>query len=264
MRLFVGLQTGVHTMASALYDANGAMLWMDEKEGPYPRSAAVAELAGSGQPTIVVDNHGKHLLYSIDGKSRLIAHGWNSTVPGRSDGTKYALPIVGPFGTNGDICIVMSPGLDALETLNLAGERMAKRAFGSAYEFDWCGSALGKIRRDGEWDIVMVTQEGILHCVDVHTCQTRWTLDLGTKATSPINVVSGDLDGDGRDNFLVGLPNGDLLALDEHNGAGLILWKVSLDAGVREAILADVDGDGLLEIIVETEDGRVRVLKGSD
>ncbi|MEI8045479.1 MAG: hypothetical protein WCL11_28985, partial [Verrucomicrobiota bacterium] len=65
------------------------------------------------------------------------------------------------------------------------------------------------------------------------------------------------------DNFLVGLPNGDLLALDEQNGAGVVLWKVSFDAGVREAILADVDGDGRLEIIVETDDGRVRVLKGS-
>jgi len=90
----------------------------------------------------------------------------------------------------------------------------------------------------------------------------RWTLDLGAKATSPINVVSGDLDGDGRDNFLVGLPNGDLVAVDERNGAGVVSWKTSFDAGVREAILADVDGDGLVEIIVETEDGRIRVLKG--
>ena len=156
----------------------------------------------------------------------------------------------------------MSPGLDALETLNAAGERMARRAFASAYEFDWCGSAVGKIRGSGEWDIAIVSREGVLHCADVSTCQMRWTLDLGAKATSPINVVSGDLDGEGRDNFLVGLPNGDLVAVDERNGAGVVSWKTSFDAGVREAILADVDGDGLVEIIVETEDGRIRVLKG--
>jgi hypothetical protein len=263
MLLFVGLQTGVHTMASALYDAEGTQLWMDVKEGPYPRSATVAELPAQAQPTIVVDNHGKHLLYGLDGKSRVIAHGWNTTIPGRSDGAKYALPIIGPFGRNAETRIVMSPGLDALETLSLTGERLARRPFASSYEFDWCGSAVGRIRRTGEWDIAMVTQQGILHCADVLTCQTRWTLDLGTKATSPINVVSGDLDGDGQDNFLVGLPNGDLLAVDEQNGKGVVVWKVSFEAGVREAILADVDGDGLLEIIVETEDGRVRVLKGS-
>lgn len=262
MHLFVGLQTGVHTLASALYDADGTLLWLDAKEGPYPRSAAVAESPGQGPPILVVDNHGKHLLYDLAGKSRVIAHGWNVTVPGRGDGTKYALPIIGPFGSNGEARIVMSPGLDAIETLSLAGERLARRAFASPYEFDWCGSAVGKLRGNGEWDIAIVTQEGILHCADTCTCQTRWTLDLGAKATSAINVASGDLDGDGRDNFLVGLPNGDLLALDEQNGAGVVLWKVSFDAGVREAILADVDGDGRLEIIVETDDGRVRVLKG--
>jgi hypothetical protein len=67
---------------------------------------------------------------------------------------------------------------------------------------------------------------------------------------------------DGRDNFLVGLPNGELVAVDERNGAGVVLWKVAFDAGARETILADVDGDGLLEIVVETVDGRIRVLKG--
>ena len=210
-----------------------------------------------------MDNHGKDLLYGLDGKSRLIAQGWFTTVPGRGDGTKYALPIIGPFGPNGEMRIVMSPGPGCARDARPGGERLARRAFASAYEFDWCGSAVGRIRRSGEWDIGMVTQEGIFHCVDVNTCQTRWTLDLGAKATSPINVVSGDLDGDGRDNFLVGLPNGELVALDEQDGAGVILWKVGLDAGVRDVILADVDGDGMLEIIVSTEDGRVRILKGS-
>src|SRR5581483_12222934 len=102
----------------------------------------------------------------------------------------------------------------------------------------------------------MVNGQGVFHCEDVNTCRTRWTLDLGTKATFPINVVSGDIDGDGRDNFLVGLPNGELLALDEQNGQPVVLWKVRFASGVKEAILADLDGDGLAEIIVETEDGQ--------
>ena len=53
------------------------------------------------------------------------------------------------------------------------------------------------------------------------------------------------------------------MALDERNGTGVVLWKLSLDAGIREAILADVDGDGFAEVVVETEDGYVRILKGS-
>jgi hypothetical protein len=262
MRLFVGLQIGVHTMACALYGEQGERLWLTDQEGPYPRTAAVAELTGENNYTILVDNHGKHLFYDEKGQSRLIAHGWNNTIPGRADGGKYVVPIVGAFGPKGETRILMSSGLQALELLDAQGTRLAKRDFASAYEFEWCGSAVAQLRGNGKWDIGMTNQDGIFHCVDVDTCQTRWTLDLGTKANRPINAVSGDLDGDGRDNFLLALPNGELLALEERDGKGVILWKMEFDSGLREAILADVDGDGLAEVIVDCEDGSIRILKG--
>src|SRR5262249_61889059 len=103
---------------------------------------------------------------------------------------------------------------------------------------------------------------GIFDCIDASSRRTRWTFPTGWRATLPVNVVSADLDGDGRDNFLMGLPNGDLIALDERNGAPVLLWKLTFEAGVREAIVADLDGDGLAEIAVELEDGTIRVLKG--
>ena len=260
MRLFVGLQTGVHTMASALYGEDGKPLWIEEKEGPYPRTAAAAALS-AGSYTLLVDNHGKELFYGLDGKSRLIAHGWNNTVPGRADGAKYAVPIAGPFGPHGETRIVMAPGLQTLELLDASGARLAKRDYASAYEFEWCGSAVAQTRGAGRWDVGIVNQEGVFHCCDVNTCQTRWTFDLGTRATQPFNVVSADLDGDGRDEFLIGTPKGDLYALDE-DGGGHVLWKLTFEYGIREAIVADVDGDGMAEIIVELEDGSIHILKG--
>jgi hypothetical protein len=262
MLLYVGLQTGVHTLACALYDAHGAMLWLDEKEGPYPRTAAVADLQGRSEYTILVDNHGKHLFYDLSGKSRLIAHGWHNTVPGRDNGAKYAVPIVGPFASGGKTRILMTSGLQSLEVLDAEGRRLAKRDFASVSEFEWSGAAVGKVRPDGQWDLAMVNQEGVFHCIDVNTGQTRWTFPTGNRATLPINAVSADIDGDGRDNFLIGLPNGDLIALGERNGAPVVLWIKRFDYGVRDTIVADVDGDGLLEIIVEMEDGSVRILKG--
>jgi outer membrane protein assembly factor BamB len=261
MRLFVGLQTGVHTLASALYAADGKPLWIEDKEGPYPRTAAAANLTG-GTYSLLVDNHGKHLFYDLSGKSRLIAHGWNNTVPGRSDGAKYAVPIVGPFGPHGETRIIMSPGLQTLEVLDAQGARLAKRDYASAYEFEWCGSAVGQLRGAGRWDVGIANQEGILHCVDALTCQTRWTFDLGSRATMPFNIVSADLAGDGRDEFLIGTPQGDLYALQEQGSAGHVLWKMTFEYGIREAIVGDVDGDGLAEIVVELEDGSIHILKG--
>jgi hypothetical protein len=59
---------------------------------------------------------------------------------------------------------------------------------------------------------------------------------------------------------MVGLPNGELIALDEKNGRSVVLWKKNFPAPIKEAILADVDGDGWAEIIVQTDDGLIRVL----
>jgi hypothetical protein len=155
----------------------------------------------------------------------------------------------------------MSGGLDALETLDAEGHRLAKQPFDSCYVFQWSGAAVAKIRGTGDWDVAMVNGEGILHCSDVNTCRLRWKLDLGCKATSPINVSAGDIDGDGRDNLLVSLPNGELLAVDEKQEKSCIMWKKTFDAGVNDAFMADVDEDGTGEIVVELADGSVKVLK---
>ncbi len=263
MKLFVGLRPGVHAIACAMYDATGKQIWYDKQNGPYPRIAATADLNGDGNEELVVDNHGRDSIYDSRGNARTVAVGWGAEVPGRADGAKYAVPIIGPFGPDGALRIIMSGGLDALETLDASGNRVGRCAFASAYEFQWCGAAVAKIRGTGDWDVGTANVDGTFYCSDVNTCQTRWKLYLGTRAATAFNISSGDVDGDGRDNFLVGLPNGDLLALDEKNGRGFVLWKKTFDAGVREAVMADVDGDGKAELIVDLDDGRVKVLKGS-
>ncbi|MCC6730994.1 MAG: VCBS repeat-containing protein [Chthonomonadales bacterium] len=260
MRLFVGLQTGVHTLASAVYDALGARVWYDAKEGPYPRGPAI--FAGpDGRTTLVMDNHGKVMLYDERGGKRVVAHGWYDDVPGRGNGAKYALPIVGPFGPGGATRIVMSPGLERLEVLDADGARVAMSAYGSIYEREFCASSVGQIRGTGVWDVGMASHDGVFYSADAATARTRWSLDLGVRSEAPTHIVTLDVDGDGRDDYLVGLPNGDLVALTERAGKGVVLWRTRLDAGIRDVIAADLDGDGKAEIIVDTDDYVVRVMK---
>lgn len=261
MRLFVGMTPGRHPWAGALFQADGTQLWLDPANGPYPRMAAVGELTGDERPEVVVDYMGREMFYDALGHGRLVGHGWNDTIPGRGDGAKYSLPIIGPFGPGGETRVLMSPGLDALELLGPAGERLAMQKYASTYMFQWCSAAVGHARDAQHWDVGMIDTEGVFHCADVGTCVTRWRLDLGAKGLLAANVAAGDLDGDGRDDFLVGLPDGRLVAVTERAGRGQVLWTYRFGAAVREAIMADADGDGRAEIVAELDNGFVKVLE---
>jgi hypothetical protein len=105
-----------------------------------------------------------------------------------------------------------------------------------------------------------LTEAGVLQCVEAATGRVRWTLDLGSAADETY-VVSGDLDGDGRDEFLAGLPDGRLVAAGEKRGRGVVEWELELDAAIGPLAVADADGDGRAEIVLSTADGAVRVLK---
>ena len=52
----------------------------------------------------------------------------------------------------------------------------------------------------------------------------------------------------------------EIIAVD-HDASDHILWRAHLSAQPDSPILADVDGDGLAEIIVCTSDGYLNVLK---
>jgi hypothetical protein len=76
----------------------------------------------------------------------------------------------------------------------------------------------------------------------------------GAKALS-----SGDLDGDGRDE--VYFTQGNVLyALAEIGGAGAWLWRATFGAEYNEfstAVIADVDGSGRPQILINSPDSYV-------
>jgi hypothetical protein len=87
----------------------------------------------------------------------------------------------------------------------------------------------------------------------------RWSIDL----KSPVSrMVAADLDGDGRQELILGSSDGNLYALAERSGRAQILWTVALGRRVGEPVLADLDGDHRAEILVSTEAGRLYCLQG--
>ena len=155
----------------------------------------------------------------------------------------------------------MTPGYSAVEVQAADGARLALHRFAHAYEFAGRAAAIGAVRGPGRWDLGVVCDQGALHCFDLESLQRRWVLGVCAPTSWPVSCVSADLDGDQQDEFLIGLPDGRLIAVAERDGCGSVLWEVRFVAGVNDAIVADIDGDGRAEAIVETDDGYVRVLK---
>ena len=111
--------------------------------------------------------------------------------------------------------------------------------------------------RDGRWLMGFGRQNGDFACVEVNDGTLRWELPTGSSCS---DVATGDLDGDGRPEFLFGTSHGQLWAVRDVDGRPEILWQVDLPSGCGPPIIADVDGDGASEILVCTLDGYLNIL----
>ena len=83
--------------------------------------------------------------------------------------------------------------------------------------------------------------------------------DDGVRAHT--DVVSGDVDGDGRDEFLFGSGT-KLICVEQEEGTLRRAWTLEVEGRSSDVALADVDGDGLLDVVVTTTDGYVKAYMG--
>lgn len=263
MRLIVPLVTGRDTVAAALYDDQGKLLWIDREHGLFPHPPAVYDLNADGKPDLLFDDHGRQVIYQLDGSSHLFAQAWHDTIPGRADGAALALPIVGPFGPGGATRMVMAPGFSSFEVNDAQGRRLARRAFAGVYDYYFTRAAVGRRGPgpDAGWTLGVVHRAGRLEWIDAEDLHLRANVDLGTPILPGSLVVACDLDGDGADEFIVALSTGQLIAAKEVMGKGEIIWKIELGAEVLDFVAADMDGDGKTEFIVTLGNGKVRVFR---
>jgi hypothetical protein len=73
-------------------------------------------------------------------------------------------------------------------------------------------------------------------------------------------MVSGDVDGDGEPELLIGGRDGRLHCIGDGGSGPRTLWTLPFAAPVASVVLADVDGDGRSEIVASVGDGFVYVL----
>jgi outer membrane protein assembly factor BamB len=120
---------------------------------------------------------------------------------------------------------------------------------------------LADVYGDGRLCIGLCHANGNFSCLDGATGEELWSLDLHSTTS---DIVTCDIDGDGKEEFIAGTTDGRLIAIGiDPSGRGMIRWSVSIGFALGNPIVADVDGDGFCEILFVSGDGRL-VCLGKD
>jgi outer membrane protein assembly factor BamB len=259
---------GTTIQSFALDGRNGAMLWHNDGStksvwhhqlGPLHRLPTVTDINGDGCDDVLFV--AMDLLVALNGKDGsflqepVIANEiWKQQAGKDGQWTAYGVQI--PLDIDGDgkqeILLAANWGqwgawkLDRhlLWTFNPEKSQLAQRYPGIA-----------DVDGDGKLEIGVIHDGGIFRCYDATTGRIKWELG-GIKQTT--DVVTGDVDGDGRPEFLAGLAA--FKAINQTSGK--VLWEAEAPAA-HAPVVADVDGDGFCEIILGGTDGKIRVYKRS-
>jgi outer membrane protein assembly factor BamB len=241
-RIALTLRTGVHTLATEIRDHAGGLVARIPL-GAYLHPPALLE--DPVDPLLLIDDHGILVAVDLEGRER-----W------RRDWTAaYSMPMTGPLGRAGRPAIVRANGIHGAAGLDRVGRTRWRRP-----EVLW-RLAAGRAARYESADgpaIAMPTRDGQLEAVIAPTGELRWSYQLGMELEHA-SVTGGDVDGDGRDELVVGLPDGRLLVLGEDGALPSLRWSIDLDAGITDAWLTTVGGRRS-GIVVCTTDGVVRML----
>lgn len=88
-----------------------------------------------------------------------------------------------------------------------------------------------------------------------------WSIRAGTALFS--SPALGDLDGDGRQEIVVGAWDGAVLALNGEDGE--TLWSYPTSGGIASSpCLGDIDGDGRLEVVIGSDNDSLYALNAED
>src|SRR5262249_42068343 len=117
------------------------------------------------------------------------------------------------------------------------------------------GPVAADVDGDGRPEIVTVALDGGVRILRADgTAAPGWPRMTGGFGMGPTPAVA-DLDGDGRDDLVFGGADSLLYAISG-TGANLPGWPRKLSAPVLSSpVLADIDGDGSLEIFAMARDG---------
>lgn len=291
------LEVVVGTVGKKVYafNPNGTLVpgWPATVTGEVNSSPAIGDIDGDGYNEVIVGvgwqdltNDGAIYAFRRNGQ---VMPGWpvvtqdlNLGPNGHPDGV-FATPALADLDLDGKLDVVVGGFDQYLYALRYTGQAVAGSWPFFLYDSTWSSAAVGDLDRDGEVEIVIgaYTHAGFPPGVTtIDGGGIMWVLSR-TGAVKPgwprafdLHIDSspalGDLDGDGDLEIVVGTGHepgataGRKVYAMHHNGTDVAGWPVSTGAYVWPSpALADLDGNGLPEVIVSCDDGKLYAWKSN-
>jgi outer membrane protein assembly factor BamB len=178
----------------------------------------------------------------------------------------YGEPMVCDFNGDGRLEVLLdSPYLLAL--LDMSGKPLwhgrgradfpVGRAEDNVGQTTNCKHALVDIEGDGKFEIASAGYGDGVRLIDAGTGKVLWS--LAAPAPTGPRVTAANIDGRGGDEILYPAGN-TLVVITGDRTSGRVLWTWEAPAALGLPAIADVDGDGLAEIVVQDAAGTVHCL----
>ncbi|MGM0598676.1 MAG: FG-GAP-like repeat-containing protein [Candidatus Rifleibacteriota bacterium] len=118
---------------------------------------------------------------------------------------------------------------------------------------------LADLDNDNKVEVIVASQDGKVYCLN-SLGREKWVLDTRGKILVSAPEIS-DVNGSGEQEIFVGSKSGTVSRI---NHSGHLVWEIKMDRPVSAAVVtADLDGDGVKEVVCKDDGGEVSVLKMS-
>ena len=233
-------------------------------------SPAVADLNGDGEREVIVasDAGSLHVWVDTDLDSDGIADRFSPLYPVFIDGRASAAPLAADLDGAAGLEVAAASQGGHLTILRPTGEHVGASpyAFGHLV-LDEVTMAAGDVDLDGLAEVVIsTTNRGWVAAVNSDGTPVRgWPVEVDSWARETVSLVVGDVDrAPGGAPEVVATGSDGTVRVWDGSGRRLDGWPVDLGArAVSRPGLADLDGDGYLEIVVPAGSSRVRGMRSN-
>ena len=261
----------------ALSGADGSQLWrLDLLAGQTYQKAstfasgftAVRDVNRDGYDDIAILAHGVSMGI-VNGNTKQTLAMKETTGTNQNDAGHYLYPGKWAVGASprlveetpgGALKLLMDDSQDGFGVSDMTLKEDWSIAVGVPYQLR-LHFGVGDVDGDGRKEVGIPYSDGLFRCHDLATGEVKWTYDIGSSCS---DVITADVDGHGRDEFLFGTGDGRLIALGGEGDAPRLLWSRQFSQEVGSPIMADLDQDGDGEILVTVKDGFLYVLDAAD